>query len=532
MNYKNKLFKEYQAWWIGHDGKEVFGGTFIVAILVFFYYLTLEPLNSDCFATGILKYTNDMAALELGKWVMPYAASMTGHIVIPTIFVCFYVFCVSLSTILLSEMWNIENKAFKVLIGAVLIVAPAVIGQIVYIYHFTVYAIGLLCAVLSSYITVMHRGWKGILKAACVMSISLGAYQPYIGDIAIILVGTCLILIATKKNISFSGMLKVIGCMILFFILGLMIYWLIMKLHLFLLNRELSGYAGINQMSIMKTLKNIPVYFKNTYRIFIAYYRNVKLLGNVFWEIIIITAIFEWIYLTAKLVIRGDWWRFFLGIVIICSLPPCANIIYLVLPEHGMQLHMTFHMQLVAPLCVSFSSYLFEELSAKTGNFYNIIPKMIFFISKMALIGLIACYSCMAYSSFRTLDIGNRHVKYYIQNTLTHVLEDNRYVVGMPIVFIGFVDDKDVQQWNPLREYSYFDRSIVFWKDRYEIQSVWRPYCWYNFGVDIGEVTTKEYDNILSSEEFKEMEQYPSNKSYAIIDGCYVVLLDRDSVAE
>lgn len=38
----------------------------------------------------------------------------------------------------------------------------------------------------------------------------------------------------------------------------------------------------------------------------------------------------------------------------------------------------------------------------------------------------------------------------------------------------------------------------------------WKEYCWYNFGIDIGEVTPMQYENILGSDEFKAMEQYPS----------------------
>lgn len=95
---------------------------------------------------------------------------------------------------------------------------------------------------------------------------------------------------------------------------------------------------------------------------------------------------------------------------------------------------------------------------------------------------------------------------------------------------MGFVNDDFVQEKNPLRQYSYFERAYPFWKDRYEVFSVWPRYCWYNFGIDIGEVTPEQHDKIIASEKFKTMDQYPSNKAYAIIDGCYVILMDRDSV--
>ncbi len=100
----------------------------------------------------------------------------------------------------------------------------------------------------------------------------------------------------------------------------------------------------------------------------------------------------------------------------------------------------------------------------------------------------------------------------------------------MPIVFLGFVDDDPVQAQNPLLKYSYYERAYPFWRDKYEVFYIWNHYCMYNFGIDIGQITEDQYDAILSSSAYKPMKEYPSSKAYAVIEGCYVILIDKVSV--
>lgn len=247
-----------------------------------------------------------------------------------------------------------------------------------------------------------------------------------------------------------------------------------------------------------------------------------KLGGRIFWIILAGVTLVCIVGVIIRLISNKALWKVVIILFLLTVIPPSANFMYLVLPEHGIQLQMTYQMQLLGPLCVAI---IMLALSEK--HLWN---RMIFFISTVCLVGLIVGYSYCAYSSFRTLDIGSRHIKLYIQNAITHAIEDGEYKEGMPIVFLGFVNDDPVQEKNPLREYSYFERAYPFWRDQYEVFSVWKEYCWYQYGIDIGNITTEQYARIKDSDDIKSMEQYPSYKSYAVIDGCYVILMDRESV--
>lgn len=96
--------EKIKKWWEERDGAFVFFGTALTAVITYFYYLVLEPLNSDCFVEGFLKYHNDKWAVQLGKWMVPIYAKLSGHIVSPIVYFIIYVLAVSVSAILLADL--------------------------------------------------------------------------------------------------------------------------------------------------------------------------------------------------------------------------------------------------------------------------------------------------------------------------------------------------------------------------------------------------------------------------------------------
>lgn len=515
--------EKVKTWWDERDGSFVLFGTALTAVITYFYYLVLEPLNSDCFVEGFLKYHNDKWAVQLGKWMVPIYAKLSGHIVSPIVYFIIYVLAVSVSAILLADLWGISKRVYRILVGSLMMVAPAITGQIIYIYLFFAFAMSLLLSVISSYVVLKTTDLRWFAAAVVLMACALASYQLYIGDILFIITGS-LIIYVLRDDTKIRDTIHVIVKMMLFVALGIGAYWAVMQICLRATGAEEASYAGINNAGIVETLINIPKRVKHTYRIFWWYYRDSKLGGYLFWAILAGAAL---VCLAAMIIRHAKnkaYWKGLLALFLIVSIPPCANFMYLVLPEHGIQLQMSYQMQLLGPLCIAVISL------ALSDGIERVWKKGAGVVATICLTGLIIGYSFCAYSSFRTLDIGSRHIKLFIQNAITHAIEDEEYQAGMPIVFLGFVDDDPVQERNPLREYSHFERAYPFWRDQYEVFSTWREYCWYQFGIDIGEVTQEQYGNILASEQFKYMEQYPSNDSYAVIGGCYVILMNKESL--
>ncbi len=524
MNCKDKL----KNWWENVDAKMVLIATLGTAIVVYFYYLSLEPINSDCLAEGFLEYHNTRWAISLGRWGVPLFASFTGNVILPTLYLLLCVLCVAFSVMLLSDLWKIQGRLIRCLLGSLMIVAPAVVYPMVSIHAFLSCGISGFLSILSVYVLLSSNKLSHFIAASLIMTFALGSYQPYIGVILVTLIGSLILKIFRQDDISFIDLLKTVLRMGVFFVCGLGLYWLSMQLLFKIFDTGLSEYAGVNQIGIINTIINTLHYVKRTYREFIAYYRDTLLAGNLFWYMLFIITLLGIAFLLVKEYKKKKYWKIPVVLMLIFIMPPCANLIDIIVPGHGIQLHMTYQMHMLAPICIAVIDLVIERIEFAGKLFRNSISLIVM----ICFSGLIIGYSMRAYSSFRTVDIGSRYIKYNVGNALSHALEDEAYTEGMPIVFMGFVNDDPVQEKNPLRKYSYYERAYPFWKDKGEVFYVWPEYCWYYFGIDIGNITEEQYDQIIDSEEFASMEQYPSGKAYKVINDCYVIVIDSGSVAK
>lgn len=522
---------DIKKWWIRNDGRAVTIGVFAVSFVAFFYYFICEPFNSDTYCVGLLKYSADTAGIQLGAWASHYYYVLSGHIVNPLLNHLIYTISVILASMLLNELWQISRKMFRVVAAMVLMVAPAVTGQLMYIYVYPTFGLAFLFAVLSVYCFFSSDNKTGVIISAVFMALSLGFYFIYISAILVIIVGKMVLSVFEIRFNSIVSFTKMLIRVVLFLGLGSILFGMVAVIHFKAYHTTRSGYSDIGNASFIGIIMNIPTYIKSTYRVFLSYYTEDKLMGNYMWTLLVCVALAFFCYMLFRLVTEHKYWETIAVFFLLLMIPPCANVMLFITPRHWIQLHWSYQMQLMAPFCMALIGVAKERIKDEKP-WKGYIKKASDLLCMILFVALIVTYSYQTYSSIRTVDIGNRHVKYCVGNALTHALEDDVRTDDMPIVFMGFVDDREAQEWNPLIKYSYFDRAFPFWWDRYEVNTVWPNYCMYYFGVDIGSVSAEQYDNILNSSEFAAMEQYPSSKAYAVIDGCYVILMNRETVAE
>ena len=522
-----------RKWWEDNSGSEVITCIILVAVVMFYYYFRADLKNSDCYTEGVLLYTNSRWDIALGRWLTPICLGITWNIVNPVLFLVCHYLCVAFATVTLIDVWGISDRAIRIVTGAVMAAAPAIVGQAMYIHEMPTYTVSLFFAFISVFLLVKKEGLVPFFVAVLCFTIALGAFQSIIGTVLFTLLGYLAIraLDPDPVDLPFSCFMnKCLKCVI-YIVSGLVLYWAIWHITLRTMGISKVKYSGTNTVGIASFFQNVSQYFKRPIWIFISYYRDDPLFGNCFWLILIILATFSGVFLVILNLKYKRIWAVPVAVIIAGFIPVGANIIDIIVPDHGVQLYMTFQMQMLAPFCTSIILLAVKSMS-KSLKAIQVFKKGITGVTGFLIVGLVWGYCFQAYSSFRTVELGSSHIRYYIGNTLTHALEDDLYKSDMPIVFLGFVSDDQVQELNPLHRYSYFDNAYPFWKDKYEVFSTWRNYCIYNFGVDIGTIAREKYDTILKSPEFLKMEQYPSKKAYAVIDGCYVILLDKATVRE
>ncbi len=138
--------------WSDNEGIAIAISVILTSIVVYHFYFTHDLLNSNCYGNGITLYTGGTRCIELGCWASSYWYKLTGFVVFPFFNHCVYTICIIISTILICNLWKIEGKTIRALVGMSLMVAPAIVGQIMYNFCYPTFGLAFLCATVSVYL--------------------------------------------------------------------------------------------------------------------------------------------------------------------------------------------------------------------------------------------------------------------------------------------------------------------------------------------------------------------------------------------
>ena len=165
---------------------EVLAATIISSLLSYYFMIVDGYTCPDGICEGLTYYTNgDWALAGCGRWAIRYVNELTCNIVIPLYVVMMYCLCVWLSVVLLCKLWELSDKA-AIILGAMMIAAPTVAGQMGYPYTAVAYAIACLTSVGAVYCMFRCRTIPGIVGSTLCVTLMMGLYQSYVGMIAVL----------------------------------------------------------------------------------------------------------------------------------------------------------------------------------------------------------------------------------------------------------------------------------------------------------------------------------------------------------
>ena len=240
------MVRRIKQWWNDNDGPAVLLWTAVTAFVTYFYYLKLEPINSDTFCEGLLRYQVFNSDVSLGRWMTPYCAMLTGGIINPAVYLSLYFFCNVIFSVFLIGIWKIQGKLYRVLTGTIIAVTPAIVGQTLYIYEMMTYVVSMLCIVTSLSILFRYSGFLSMALSAILFAISLGAFQANIALAVFVVLGYLLILLITEKNLDIVSFGKRIMRYLVYGAVGVAAYWILMVIHLKIYGLARPSYAGTN----------------------------------------------------------------------------------------------------------------------------------------------------------------------------------------------------------------------------------------------------------------------------------------------
>lgn len=191
----------------------------------------------------------------------------------PIILFVIVMIALGLVSVMIVKMFKQKNKVYIFITSLLISTFPILALGFGYGFMIERYIIGILCATFAVFITDRYK--YGAIVGSISLAISIGYYQSYI-CVAIALI----MLLIIRKILENKGTLKdTILYIVKFLIMGVVgyiLYQIILKLICNSTGISLLSYKGIDKMGSLPPLSQIPEYIARTYKDFINFFMGTK----------------------------------------------------------------------------------------------------------------------------------------------------------------------------------------------------------------------------------------------------------------
>ena len=420
-------------------------------------------------------------------------------------------------SLLICDIFKIKNKKNMILISLIISTFPSLALSFSYLFMVEIYMTSLLLAVLAVWLSTK---WKyGFIPGSLCIALSLGNYQSYIAvSVSLIIIYVIKETIDKKKEI-----LKDILKLFIMGILGIIIYFIILKVLLLINKTSLSNYKGADSMGI-PPISEWPKLIFRTYKHFIGYFIGKSYFRvSIFESIIrILTIILTFILLINKIT-KEKFYKnktnIIIFIILIVLIPFTFNIVDF----------MAFKADLTSLQIYSFSSLyllIILILDKTKPNYLNTILTIL-----IIAIGIMNFTTVNKY--YFKQETYYKYTENFNNRLLNKIESTEGYYYGIPIIFKGESNSNFYKELNTLpntNDNITFDQSLwggkyIGYADLYTYNNDKKIFTMINneFGVYLNRATDEERDKIKDNIEYNNMKSYPEKYSIKIIDGILVV---------
>lgn len=400
----------------------------IIGLLVHMPILLSDIPNHD----GLDSIYFDQNMVTSGRWFLTVACGFSSFYSLPWVIGVLGIFFLGLSAAVLTELLEVEKKYACVLIGALLAVFPAIASTFAYVFTLDGYMLALFLALLSVLLTKKYK--KGFLGGAVCLAFSLGTYQAYL-PFAVLLSLAMLVMAScgeqpVKEKILTGVRYVSMGA------LGVVLYYVILKVMLLVQGKSLDTYQGISGMAegtsggLFDTVLRI-------YRDFAAF----TLKGHVFagntvsrlgFLCMLVAVLLCGAVFVKQKKLRKNPAALVTMLAAAVLLPLATNLILLVSPNVTYHLLMRYQWVLFPVFAVAFVS---KREEGKT----EIAAEWLLVLAAAAVIANYAVTDNIAYSN---LEKKYEKTYAYCLRLLDRIEQTPGYYQGMPVAMIGVVGDE------------------------------------------------------------------------------------------
>lgn len=495
--------------------KYAFIYTIVAGLLIHMYALSNHFLTYD--SMWNLYSSQDM--LSSGRPLLQYACLPTSYYDLTWVNGLLALAYLGIASALIVNLFSIKNKISIVLISLCLVTFPSMTSLFCYSFTMDGYALAILLAVISVFLTIKYR--CGFLLGAIFLGISMGIYQAYL-SLAILL---CLFFVLTEMETKeWKELFVRIFKMLLMGILAFVFYLVSLKIMLWIKNVELSGYQGTNEVFHMN-LRNLLMGIKSAYINFIDFARYGGVLAPNIWAkisivILALCALILLVLFLYRMWRRQGILRVMTAVCMLALLPLATSTISILSPTTF------FHILLRYPwvMFLVFGIILVEKVKN-----YNVNKNYVsVFSTTLMLMISITLFNYAVTANVVYFNMNERYEKTYATTLrlLMKLEETEGYTKETEIAVLGGVLDEDHFETTEITSEitkNYFGSTgVLSVSDSEKFAEFMKHY----HGTEIKTVGMIRELELAETEEFKKMGKFPEKSSIQFIDGVLVVKLN------
>lgn len=492
---------------------------FITGICIHLFGLVNTLHNYDDIAVLPQGYGTGVLS---GRWALTVFGNIInkfwGNYNLPLVNGVIFILFIALSAALFVATLDITNRKSAVLIGMIFITFPSATATLFFKYTATYYGFAICLSVLAAWI--IEKPKYGFVLSCIFTAVALGIYQAYLP----ITVGIFVLKILKKVLNNDVKAWEVIRKGLYYcasIIVGLVLYYLILKLCLWHYDVQLGEYQGVSSMGKL-SISALPQLIWKAFSSFlmlplkdycdIAQSLLLKLSYLILGVISIAVIVFTLAYKKKPIIIVA------LVILICLAFPIATNLIVIMCPDSYIYSLMVYAFVLI--LCVPL---VLLEVLPPVANKLQLTKNVLSKVVSAVLLLVIVNYSYQANVNYSALYYSNRQTENYLNSMIVQVRMTEGFDADKEWAIIGKLDD-------PLLSNAW--QNIDTYAGNANVNRLFNSYSrssWiYNYyGYSIKWASDEKISAIQGTEEFKNMPCWPSDGSIEIIDETVVIKLQN-----
>ena len=224
--------------------KAAFCSAVFVGLIVHLFKFTNTLPNLD----SLQNFYSAQDVLASGRWFLAIACAPSSLFDLPWVTGLLSLFWIGLATVVIVELFRMDNIVLVVLTGALMATFPAVTEIFFYQYTADGYMLAMLLATLAVYLTRMEsRSLPQWIAAVVCLALCCGIYQTYVCFALVLSLCYFLYILLQDAYDTRTILRRVVahGCL---YAAGLSLYFLIWKFSLFVRHVAPTTYQGIDRL--------------------------------------------------------------------------------------------------------------------------------------------------------------------------------------------------------------------------------------------------------------------------------------------